>query len=94
MRLPVELIEVIEEIGEPCRRKTPNAIEVALLWVAWQFLNGRNPDEEMMRLEGGYVCCLEKIRAHRQVAELDRLFNLTGATDNRNANKTEGEANV
>ena len=85
MRLPVALIEVIEAIGAPFHRKTGNAIEVALLWAAWSYTHGRNPEKEMMALKGGYLCWDKKIRKRREVAELEKLFGLSGPTDEDDA---------
>lgn len=81
LKLPVDLLESFEEIGASSHRTTTKAIEVALMWAAWAHAHGRKPEKEMLSRKGGYASWDEKIRTRRDVAELEKLFGLSGPTD-------------
>jgi hypothetical protein len=56
IKLPVELLEALEEMGKwptGCNlagvdRSLPSVIETSLKWAVWSWSNGRGPDWEMM----------------------------------------------
>jgi hypothetical protein len=90
LRLPVDLIEAIEEIGAHSHRKTADAIEVALMWVARSYSHGRHPEMEMMFRKGGYTCWNQEIRKRREIEELENLFSMSGPSDDGDDSVAKG----
>jgi len=89
MKLDSDLLDIIEEAylnGSTFRTRDFRTfcIERALMYFAWRYLNGENPNSEiwMLRNEetgnGAYGCVNDKIRKHREIGELERLYASSG----------------
>lgn len=77
MKLERELLASLNEMRGPCKRTLPNMIECCLRWAAWAHSKGRGPDREMMgKGKPGYHNWNRKLRAQREVRELEKLFRL------------------
>jgi hypothetical protein len=90
MNLPLDLIAVLDAMRgevelpfsrEPYRR-LPEMIQCCLKWAACAYVNGRNPDEEMLAREGGYTSWNKK-SVEPDIEELERLYRLGESPDSQ-----------
>jgi hypothetical protein len=89
MRLPVELAEALTAMGQieiggrlVTHRELHSMIECCLKWAACAYVNGRNPDEEMLAREGGYSSWNRKT-LEPDIEELERLYRLGESPDSQ-----------
>jgi hypothetical protein len=52
MKIPLDLVDSIEQMAEDYDRDFHNTLLVSLLWAAWAHPDGRGPCEEMMEQPG------------------------------------------
>ena len=78
MKLELDLVDAIEQMGEDLHYEIHGAIRIALFWAVWAHSCGRSPFTEMMKRPGGFTAWDEKIRARRETRELTRLYEISG----------------
>jgi hypothetical protein len=79
MKLPLDLVDAIEQMSEDLDRNFHNTITISLLWAVWAHSHGRTPAREIFDAPGppGFDKWDVRIRARREIRELTHLYEIS-----------------